>query len=264
MQSKPIIDADLYVDNEYSKEDTARIREKIESTPELAAQIERLDAVNQQLRASAKSVRAPESLHDSLSDLLDVPVDDARFEKFSSTKRNALIGGGAFLAAAIAGVASLRLHQEFSADAKANLVTQTFFKDFETYLVKDRTLDVQENDLVKIAQWYEPRLPFRLPPISSSGAGASLIGGRLCWLLERRLASLSFDTPKGPVVLYISQANDLELPSGGKSESFGDEVTWHRSRSNTSLIWTIDDLLMAMVSTQEISGLKRIARSIIS
>jgi|GEM_PF-5774283 len=259
MQPKPTIDPDLYVDSELSAEQAALFRDEMAANPKLAARVEKLEAVNEQLRTNARSTLAPESLHDSLSQLVNGPT-----QAVPNSKRHWMIGGGAFVASAIAGVAGLRLHRQFSADAHANLVTETFFKDFETYLVKDRTLDIEENDLVKIAQWYEPRLPFRLPPVSSSGAGASLIGGRLCWLLERRLASLSFDTPKGPVVLYISQANDLKLPPGGKRESFGSDVTWHRSRSNTSLIWKIDDLLMAMVGTQEISGLKRIARSIIS
>ena len=263
MQPKPIIDPDRYVDNECSAEQAAAFRDEMATNPELAAKVNKLQAVNQHLRANALSPRAPESLRDSLSELTDGPTKPSH-SSLPNSRRGWMIGGGAFLAATVAGVASVRLHQQFSAHPKTNLVAQTFFKDFETYLVKDRTLDVHETDLVKIAQWYEPRLPFRLPPVSSSGAGASLVGGRLCWLLERRLASLSFDTPKGPVVLYISQANDLDLPTGGKPESFANDVTWHRARSNTSLIWKTNDLLMAMVSTQEISGLKRIARSIIS
>lgn len=258
MHSKPNIDPDRYVDNECNPEQAARFQEAMANDPALAAQVERLESVNQQLREHRPTTLAPETLHESLAQLTGEP------DALIPTRRRWLIAGGAALAAGVAGVTSIRLHRQSVIDTQTHIVTDTFFKDFETYLVKNRTLDIQERNLVRIAQWYKPRLPFQLPPISSSGAGASLIGGRLCWLLERRLASLSFDTPKGPVVLYISQADGLDMPEGGKSEKFGRNVTWHRSRSNTSLIWTRDGLLMAMVSTQEISSLKRIARSIIS
>ena len=96
------------------------------------------------------------------------------------------------------------------------------------------------------------------------GDGARLIGGRLCWLLERRIVSLSYETNDGPVVLYIMNADGIVVPRSNHAANFGAKLSWHRLQRHASLIWRNGKLLYVMVGPLEVRRLMTIARSLVA
>lgn len=262
-----------YLDGECSQAEAARIEADLKAAPDLACELDRMRRIDQAVRGHCLRTRAPETLCASVSARFGKGDDDAparpapRFPyprlgspHIDRGRRRALIGAGGLLAAGIAAVAIGPTF--FSAPGAADPV-DTFFRDFETYLLKDRAVDVSETNMVQLAGWFSDRLPFALPPIGSSGGGAALIGGRLCWLLDRRLASLSYETADGPIVVYVMDADGIALPEGRETSEIGDQLSWHRSKASTSLMWRSGDLLVVMVGTQEVRRLMTIAQSLV-
>ncbi len=256
---KTMSELEPYVDGECSLEDSLQIEAQLKQDAELAEEAGRLEKLNEMLRAHGDEVAAPASLRTAVGRKFGIRANGVR--PGMPGRRAFLIGAGGTLAAGVAGLAMVF---QFSTPAtRHESAVETFFHDFETYLAKDKAIDIAETSMVRLAQWYGSRLPFELPPVGSSGQGASLIGGRLCWLLERRLASLSYEGEDGSMVLYIMKADGISVPEGQADTALGRNVSWHRSAGNTSLVWRADELLYVMVSQLEVRRLISEARALV-
>lgn len=258
----PLSELERFVDGACTPEEAAEIEAGITRDPVLARRVEQLEYLNQTVRQAAVTVDAPERLRQATEARFAPLNDDAQPSLSSSygsgrrlNRRALLAGSGGALAAGLAAFAIIpRL-------GKIDPV-ETFFRDYETFLLKDRALDVTATDMVQLAGWFGERLPFDLPPVSSSEGDVKLVGGRLCWLLDRRLASLSYDTAHGPVVLYIMSAKGIDAPAGRERPEIGHTVSWHRSSGKASLIWSSEELLFVMVGAQEVNNLMSIAQAL--
>ncbi len=258
---KPVIELEAYVDGECSLEESLRIRAELENDPALARSAIELDALGDALRQQAESDAAPQSLRAAVSAKYGLAMSAEAGRAATAGRRRFLLGAGGALAAGLAGVAVVSNVQTPGIQHEG--AVQTFFHDFETYLAKDKAIDIAETSMIRIAEWFGSRLPFELPPVGSSAESASLVGGRLCWLLERRLASLSYEAPEGSMVLYIMKGDGIAIPEGREDPAIGKNVSWHRSAGNTGLIWRSGGLLYAMVSQLELRRLMAVARQLV-
>ncbi len=262
-------DLERFIDGECSPEEARQIRADLDADPSLAREVYHLEEVDRLVRSRAQEIRAPESLRESVAEQfgLDteetdaIPITRSVRRGLPRNRRAFLAGAGGLIAASLATVfvvPRLDILQRSDTDPVG-----TFFRDFETYLLKDRAIDISETNITRLAAWFSDRVSFSLPPISSARADARLVGGRLCWLLERRLASLSYETDDGPLVVYVMNADGIDLPAGRRESDIGEDLSWHRSGDNTSLMWKSDDLLIVMVGTQELHKLMMVARSLV-
>ena len=256
--AKPRIDLEAFIDGECSLEESLKTRAALEKDSELSSSAAQLGALNEILRQQADAEPAPESLRKAVAETYGLP---GTAETQPLGRRRFLLGAGGALAA---GVAALAVVSNFQTPASQHeSAVETFFHDFETYLAKDKSIDVAETSMIRLAQWFESRLPFTLPPVGSAAERTSLVGARLCWLLERRLASLSYEDPEGSMVLYIMKGDGIGIPEGKDDPSIGKNVSWHRSSGNTSLVWRSGELLYVMVSQLELRRLMSVARKLV-
>lgn len=262
---KTMSELEPYVDGECSLEDSVRIDAQLKQDADLAKEARRLETLNETLRAHGDEVAAPALLRRRINKKYGIADNGSTWASGDRLarpgRRTFLIGAGGTLAA---GVAGLGIISQFSTPAtRYESAVETFFHDFETYLAKDKAIDISETSMVRLAQWFGSRLPFELPAVGSSGQNAALIGGRLCWLLERRLASLSYEGQDGSMVLYIMKADGITVPEGKSDPALGENVSWHRSADNTSLVWRAGELLYVMVSQFEVRRLITEARALV-
>ncbi len=261
-RTTPLSDLEKFIDGECTPQEVKRIRAELARDPSLSEAADRLDLLNRLLRSSGRDVEASAALRATIARRYSTENTPSASARRRLNRRTFFAGAGGALAA---GFAALIVVPRLSGIGDAGLdPVGTFFHDFETYLLKDRALDVTETSMVQLAGWFGDRLPFALPPVASSGNSVKLIGGRLCWLMERRLASLSYETDAGPVVLYIMDANGIETPPGRDAPDIGKALSWHRSDDHTCLIWNSEQLLYVMVGTQEVHKMMSIARSLVS
>ncbi len=254
-----------YIDGELNLEDKLQMEAQLKRDPELAETARTLETLNDLLSEHGRQTSAPQSLRTAVFEKFD--IDGNTFSAANGPRpgllgrRSFLIGAGGTLAAGVAGLGVLSTLR--TPATRPESAVETFFHDFETYLAKDKSIDIAETSMVRLAQWYGSRLPFRLPPVGSTGQTASLVGGRLCWLLERRLASLSYEGQDGSMVLYIMNADGIAVPEGRSEPELGENVSWHRSDGHTSLVWRSDALLYVMVSQFEVRRLMAEARALV-
>lgn len=262
---KTMNDLDRYVDGECGLEERLQIEAQLKREAKLAKSADQLEKLNETLREHGKAITAPASLGSAVADKYGISERGAKSAGGPRPdvlgRRSFMIGAGGTLAA---GVAGFGVVSNFSTPAtRPESAVETFFHDFETYLAKDKAIDISETSMVRLAQWFGSRLPFQLPPVGSAGQIASLVGGRLCWLLERRLASLSYEGQDGSMVLYIMSADGIAIPEGQEDATLGQNVSWHRSAGNTSLVWRSNELLYVMVSQFEVRRLMSEARALV-
>ena len=86
----------------------------------------------------------------------------------------------------------------------------TLFQDFATRLAADKALDFRSDDFRRVAGWLDARLGFATPRPPALERVA-LRGGRLCWLLERRVAAIHFKHAAKETCFYIAESQGLTL-----------------------------------------------------
>ena len=258
-------DLERFVDGESTADDAARIEEALDHDPALADTARQLRRLNQILREDGEQTEAPSSLRAAVTETFDLDTSEPLNRKQGKlsflNRRTFLTGAGGTLAAGVAGIAVVSNFG--NPGLSVDDVVETFFHDYQTFLAKDRAIDISETSMLRLAEWYGTRLSFSLPPIGSSGGGASLLGGRLCWLLDRRLASLSYQSSDGPLVLYVMESDGINLPAGQKDTGTVENLTWHRSSGSTGLVWKSEALVYVMVGQQELRQLLSVARALV-
>ena len=254
------IDLEAFVDGQCSPQDSSSVLSHLAECDRCAKEALRLEQLTLLLRDELGAETAPDALRASVDELRGEAGPAAASAPSVFGRRRFLVGAGGALAAGVAGLLLLpSVQTHFSGEAD---LVQTFFEDFETYLLKGKVVDVAEQDMVALASWYEARLNFPLPPLRSHGDGIALTGGRLCWLLHRRLASLSYNGEDGPMLLYVMKADELRLPSGEQYDALGSEFSWHRHGSKTGVVWKSHGLVFALIGNRELKRMEEIAVSL--
>lgn len=258
-------DLERFVDGACRAEEAARIRLAMDEDKQLAMRVHRLEALNTTIRRAERSTEAPATLRQHVVDAFVSRDGEWAGSDRSSLalparrldRRAMLAWGGGALAAGLAGLIVLPRVWPNGPDTVA-----TFIRDFETFLLKDKVIDVTEANMVRLAGWYGNRLSFALPPIAAQAGDVRLVGGRLCWLLERRLASLSYQTSLGPIVLYVMDKSGIPVPTSNTTAEFGESVSWHRADGHACIVWVNGDLLYVMVGDLDVQQLMATARSL--
>lgn len=119
-------------------------------------------------------------------------------------------------------------------------------EDLQTFLVSQRSLDVSSADPHYLRQWFQDKTTF-LPPLLPAQVGtARLVGGRLCYFLERRVASFMYIADGHYVSLYVMPGHDL--PSPGHGTLSLPPMQAYTIRGYRHALWLRTDLLYSLVS----------------
>jgi len=193
-----ILDTELWLDGE-AGERTESIARHIGLCRSCKTHVETVRRLDFAAREAALRVKAPESLLNRLDDL-----DAAQpAPKTGGVSRRRAFAGVAAAAsvAAIGSVAALRRNGNED-------LSMPVFGDFATHLAADGRLDLVETNPQTVADWFAPKVPFALPRLASLSE-VDLIGGRLCWLLDRRIAAFNYDRDGDALGLYVADASGL-------------------------------------------------------
>ena len=82
------------------------------------------------------------------------------------------------------------------------LVANTLVNEFHTFVVSGRSLDYDHSEPRAIREWFADKVDFRVP-WPALPAGFDLSGGRLCHLLDQRIAAFMYLSGEAWISLYI-------------------------------------------------------------
>ena len=249
------LDLERLLDGELDAEKAAAFRAHIAGCKACAAELRALEDLSRVLRTEMQEVTAPPELRDRVARILRGQVLDGMpaapvERKNTHTRRNLArrnLGVAAF-GALVAGLAGVVVVPRFLVSRlDTEDIAKTLIRDFETFLFAERVLDFAESDPAVAVAWFRERLKFDLPRLPADLDGLRLRGGRLCWLFDRRLASLSFETGEEALALYIMRSEGTALLEKGVGPISGPDASIHRQDRFTNVIWRDGDLVLGLV-----------------
>lgn len=235
-----------FVDGEVSLEDRRRITAHLESCASCRARVEDLRMLGDSIRSELGDMRAPSDLWARIEAELE-PADDHRKLAepaawwWRDVRSMALAASVALAIGMSATVGWWQLRSDHS------IVTAPV-QDFTTYRVSGRSLDVESSEPSIVKAWFEEKLTFELPAIEPRIAGFDLVGGRLCWLLERRISALAYKRGDQKIAVYVMADHDLSLPEASFAPELRISRSVHEVDDVNTMIWQSDGLVYAVVS----------------
>lgn len=136
-------------------------------------------------------------------------------------------------------------YEKFAAQAHRNFARGTF------------PLDVASSQPQVVANWLEPRVPFRLtlPNYPEGGRKRyALAGARLMQYRGEDVAYLAYEMDRKPISLLISSSSRI-VPSGGESYQSGGLTFYFSAEQGLRIIsWKDKGLTYAQVSDLDVQG----------
>lgn len=223
----------------------AAIGAHLEGCPDCAAELRVIEGTEQRMRHELAGERAPADLWDRV--MATIAADDAvkpRGRRFGWPAMAAAAASLAVLLIAVVGLVSLPGQRTVQSTA---LVVEPV-NDFITYRLSGRPLDVESADPTELAQWFTGKTDTGVPREIPAPPGFRLVGSRLCYLLNRRLAALMYRTDAGLLSLYVMSDHDIVLPEARFDAAAGRALSSHRVNDHTSLIWRNGGRVYVLVS----------------
>lgn len=128
------------------------------------------------------------------------------------------------------------------------LMMKASTQDFLTYRDSGRRLDITSRDPEIVRHWFDSRLTFEVPKLEPKLADFDLLGGRLCWLLDRRLASFAYGGDNHSLALYVMMAYNIPLADSRFDPALGVSLLFHEFDNLWTVIWRSGSLVYAVVS----------------
>ncbi len=104
----------------------------------------------------------------------------------------------------VAGLAVLVLFlYQWKGDAPGDWLVTAPIDDMRTVIEAERGADVASADAETVRTWFTGRVNFTAPRPPLGDGTAALIGGRLAFFLERRVAAYMYEVDGHPLTLYV-------------------------------------------------------------
>ncbi len=129
-------------------------------------------------------------------------------------------------------------------------------EEYRSFVESGRPLDFASSSPAEVRAWLQARLDRPVPTPASGPAGLQLAGARLCWLLERRVASVMYTGSPGPASLYVFQGEDL--PRGTETA-----LTVIRRGDLTAVVSWSGDLARVLITPLEPEPARALARLVV-
>ena len=114
------------------------------------------------------------------------------------------------------GVTGFGLLKENSNDS-SEVIAAALINEFHTFVVSHRALDFSATHPAEIRSWFSDKVDFRVPlPINPTDL--KLAGGRLCNMLDQRIASFMYQVDGAWVSLYIMRSANAKQGLGASHE----------------------------------------------
>jgi anti-sigma factor RsiW len=139
-------------------------------------------------------------------------------------------------------------------------VAETPINELRTFIDSRRPLDVATTDSDALRSWFAGKVLFSPPP-SPPIANLHLIGGRLCFFMNRRIAAYMYRSDDHLLSLYIIPSLGEKAARDGANRLYiADRKADVRTLDGlTNVAWERNDLVYALVSDMPEAAIVRLA-----
>jgi len=244
--NKNTYDLEAFVDGERSADEERMISDHLDHCVACRQRVDSLRTLNRTIRAGLGEAKAPDDLWQRIEARLPESLDDRRPEKTKTWFRQPVWQMA--IAACLIMMVALPAGLTWQWMRQDNSIIAAPIQDFSTYRDSGRSLDIASRDPNAIQSWFASRVTFEAPKLEAKVAGFELIGGRLCWLLERRLSAFSYERGDQSLTLYVMTAHDIALPSSTFDPELGISLSVHEVDGFRTMIWRRGELVYTVVS----------------
>lgn len=254
---------DAYLDRALPLAESKAVEAHLRTCANCRAEIEMAETVETQLRHALRNEAPPHRLWPRILADLRAGERGARHveRRMPSGRlaRRAVIAAGALLV--IGAVLAGRRAMTTAIDT-AQLM-QTPVDELRSFVDSGRPLDISTIDPTRLRAWFAPRVGFA-PPAPPTASDLSLVGGRLCYFFQRRIAAYMYRADGHALSLYIISDRDIEPPSCSDA-MLGDRPAAVREFNGFAhILWRERSFYYSLVSDQPAKRLFQAARAITS
>jgi len=230
-------DLDAYRDGALDSARAREVRLHLRACRGCAAELERAASIERGLRATAAGWRPPAGLWSRIRASVDALERDGAPAVRAPRGRpyRAAAAGLALAVVAVAGGAHLLGR---GGDAPADTLASALVNEFHTFVISRRALDFPSASPGTVRGWFSDKVDFR-PPMPAAAPGLRLAGGRLCNILDQRVASYMYESGDAWISLYIMKSDvpaSARLDGGAGTVSGYGYVGWSSGGLRYSLV----------------------------
>jgi anti-sigma factor RsiW len=227
-------DLDACLDQALNPERRFEIEAHLEHCGHCRATLERARQIESDIRRTAESWQPSPNLWHRISDStqrqMHQPVRHTRPRQPWRWMSAALL----LIAVGVTGFNLLPQHGQHSPE----IVASALINEFHTFVASHRELDFNDSQPTEIRNWFSDKVDFRVPlPVRT--AELQLTGGRLCNMLDQRIASFMYQADGAWVSLYIRRSAAAVQASGADHELLLDGygfIGWESQGLHYSLV----------------------------
>ena len=119
-------------------------------------------------------------------------------------------------------------------------------QDLKTFVDSKRPFDIATQDILELRKWFVGKVDFPFP-IMSSNATLQPVGGRLCYFLNRRIASVSYRVDGRLLSLYVIPEKQIKLKLSASSWMPERRTLVKEDQEYSQIVWQEDDIVYALV-----------------
>jgi anti-sigma factor RsiW len=218
---------------------------------------------NEQLRAALRSEPLPQHLFESVR---------ARYVKRSLPRsrvtdykvRRHLIAAAAALAVLIAaaGTAGILIWPAGSPSVERLEVGEAPVNELRAFIDSGRPIDLITSDSTELRSWFTGKVTFTPPSPDPPTPEVHLLGGRLCFFMNRRIAAYMYRANGHLVALYVipTERQQVTADKAGRRDIAGRTVGVRSLGGLTNFVWEDADLVFALISDMPEDAMMQLAR----
>ena len=229
------IDLDAFRDGLLDEERSMQMQRHIESCDSCRTEAKQAEAIEAKIRASATQCLPPDHLWERIQDSVDNPGLENRRRSHRKPLSWA-VAAMLIVAVVLLGFDLNRQAEQTSMDSVASVLVN----EFHTFAMSRRNLDYIDSEPLAIRQWFGDKVDFRVP-LPTKVSGLNLSGGRLCNMLDQRVASYMYQSDGAWVSLYImksGQSIDRDKSEHLSVQGYG-YIEWENEGLHYSLVGDI-------------------------
>jgi anti-sigma factor RsiW len=249
-----------YLDDDLSPKEYAVMQSHLSECEACHSELTRVKAFEVRLREAFRGERSPPALWPRIAADLGrhgaVAQAAGERRRVGYPSRRVAIAAAALLAVGFV-VMARRL---VTAAVDSAELMQTPVGELRSFIDSGRPVDFVTTDPAVLRAWFMDRVDF-VPPAPTPRL--TLVGGRLCYFFERRIASYMYKIDGHLVSLYLMSNKGIEPPSASHEVALGTRAAAIREVDGFAhMLWKEGSLYYSLVSDQPAAQLVELARAL--
>ena len=236
-----------YIDGKLSKEEVEVVQSFLDETPGAREELSRMLAEDDLLAAQVTAARQGGKSLRGFGGRISREARLSAMNAVTGSKRSGRPRSWLWIGVSALAIIVLFLYQWKGGGAPGDWLLTAPINDMRTVLDAGRGADVTSIDAAVVGDWFVGRVSFAPPRPPQGGDTAHLVGGRLAYFLERRVAAYLYEADGQPLTLYVMARHGLpETGADGVvfaplEERMPDGLDGYRQ-----VIWTIGPLFYSL------------------